>query len=168
MHLPSPQQAVDYFAALGMELAQGKFAGGRWRLSGPAIDWRSPTFLEIWLRWLTHAAHVLRDEEKLRRFSAKFKGSPASERRALMDELDDYFRGNEARRLSGLFVDIVPRSIDDLPRNWRARLARNLHGVWGGRGFRETVFDTIGQVDEEALLGWEKAWGNHWIKSSSA
>lgn len=156
-----------HFARLGYELRRGKTSDEPWTLvdrTGFVWDDDFQSLPALWAAWVEYACYMLREEGKLILFTDAYREASQARRAELLDALVEYTDGIHSKLLDHMFGPACEITPDTLPLDWEMRLARNLDSWIGGRPFHRCIFETLEEMDPQALHDWTNFSGLVWMR----
>lgn len=90
------------------------------------------SMLEFWAYWLEEVARILTDDDLIERFIKAYEKSSGAKRDRVLEDIhklgwDD---ASELAATIRYLRTFKPCNPDRLPRNWKSRLKKNLHGTY--------------------------------------
>lgn len=155
MRLPSEKETVEFFESVGRRLERCKGQHGEddyWYLTRPGAPGgrKLDSLVQAWASWLPHAAHIVIEDVKLRRFMQIYSRAGVSRKAELRAAVDAFCAWPANREpLSPFTEDPYSRSIDYLPRDWKARVRRIMAQPGGDTYFPERARLALAALDLE-------------------
>lgn len=136
MRVPSTKETIAYFGSLGYLVEEVVLRGGKkdgvkvWKITGPDCpinDREFYTRLELWAEWLDYSAERIYAEAIVEPIRTMWASATEEERASIIDDLREWKKveGHTAPWLAQL-IRKAPWGVDNLPRDWKARMARLL------------------------------------------
>ena len=152
MKIPSIQETIHFFSSIGycVERITSDGLADQWRLriADRSTGSAYPSIIDLWAHWLHHAAHLLVEDDKLRKFMRDYRGGNAEKKAELKAAVHAFTtHPRDWKALTIYTDDPYPRSPDLLPRNWKSRVRQILSEPGGNTHFPERARLVLARLD---------------------